>query len=60
MSEKTKKIIRRVAWGLVAVGVATLIVLGVTQEEITAGVVLIDAAVVAVGAAAAYIIGKAK
>lgn len=58
MSAKSKKIIKGIAWSVTLIGITTLIVLGVTKEEISAGTVLIDIAVVAVAEVVKFVIGK--
>lgn len=60
MSEKTKKIIERCGWIATAAGVVALFACGVSQDEVTQGIALIDVAVTAVGAALAFIFGKLK
>lgn len=60
MSDDTKKVVERVGWVATAAGVITLLVVGVSTDEINFGVALIDVAVTAVGAVIAFIAGKWK
>lgn len=52
------KIVRIVAWSMITLGIVALLLGGITQDEINKGVVLIFAAIVAVGAVIAFICGK--
>lgn len=57
MSDKTKKIISGIAWGVLAVDVVALIVVGgATAESVSSGVVLTSAIVAAVSSLVAFII----
>lgn len=58
MNEKTKKILKYVSWGLIALGSIGAIILGATTEEISAGVLLIDGVVIAVAEAIKYFITR--
>lgn len=58
MTENTKKILKYVSWGLIAVGTIGAIILGATTQEISAGVVLVDGVIIAVAEAVKYFISK--
>lgn len=58
MTDKTKKIIKYISWGLIAVGTIGAIILGATTEEISAGVVLVDGVIIAVAEAIKYFISR--
>lgn len=58
MTDKTKKIIKYVSWGLIALGTIGAIILGATTEEISAGVVLVDGVIIAVAEAIKYFISR--
>lgn len=54
MDPKTKKRLTIAGWTIFAADVVFLIVLGVTQETISSGLVLVGAATAAVGAVIAF------
>lgn len=60
MSDKTKKILENVGWAVTAIGVISLVALGVSDVEIGEAVEVLQKAVTAVGVALAFIFGKMK
>lgn len=60
MSDKTKDVVAKVSWGLVAAGIVGLLVVGITSEEVSAGTALIETAYMAVSTVIAFIFGRKK
>lgn len=60
MSDKTKKIIENIGWAVTAVGVISLVAVGVSEADIGEAVDILQKAVTAVGVAIAFIFGKMK
>lgn len=58
MSDKTKKILSTVSLGLVFVGSAGAIALGVSSSEVSNGVVLADGLVILVSSVISFLLRK--
>lgn len=56
--EKTKEVFNKIGWGCIAAGTIAVIITGSTVADVNNATVLIEAAVVAVGAAIKFIFGK--
>lgn len=54
------KWVKLTAWMLIVIGTVALAIAGVTSAEVSGAITLTFAIVIAVGALAAYIIGKLK